>query len=174
MDIKLLEEPPRDGIALFQTALIHAKENKRSGKTTLTRSEGECIINQAGGVGQLGTFGDVSKAKVDAGVWKRVVIAVSCAESTDKGKKGEMRTWVGTEPGVVLKEESITANERFAIDPSSLFLFSSAQSSMMPGKVAIRTVRVENYFATDKDVMASRARDKVCSLLCVCRFAPSN
>ena len=28
MDIKLLQEPPRDGMALFQTALVHAKENK--------------------------------------------------------------------------------------------------------------------------------------------------
>ena len=58
MDICLQENPPREGISLFQTALIHAKENKRSGKVTLTRSEGECVINQAGGVGQLGTFGE--------------------------------------------------------------------------------------------------------------------
>jgi len=57
MDVCLQEEPPREGISLFQTALIHAKENKRSGKITLTKSEGECLINQAGGVGQLGTVG---------------------------------------------------------------------------------------------------------------------
>lgn len=161
MDIKLLEDPPRDGISLFQTALIHAKDNKRSGKTTLSRSDGECIINQAGGVGQLGTFGDVTKAKVETGVWKRVVVAVKCVDSTEKDKKGELRTWVGTEAGVVLKEDTITANERFAIDPDSFFLFSSAQATMMPGTIAIRTIRIEKTFATDMYVMESRARDKV-------------
>ena len=66
MDVKLKEDPPRDGISLFQTALIHVKENKRSGKSTLHRSEGECLINQAGGVGQLGTFGDTTTAKVSS------------------------------------------------------------------------------------------------------------
>ena len=32
MDVKLLDEPPRDSISLFQTALIHAKENRRAVK----------------------------------------------------------------------------------------------------------------------------------------------
>ena len=41
--------------------MIHARENKKTGKTTLSKSEGECLINQAGGVGQLGSFGDITK-----------------------------------------------------------------------------------------------------------------
>ena len=45
MDIKLLEEPPREGISLFQTALIHSKENKRTGKSVLSKSDGECLGN---------------------------------------------------------------------------------------------------------------------------------
>ena len=159
MDIKLMESPPRDGIALYQTALIHAKENKRSGKTTFTRSDGECLVNQLGGVGIFGTFGDTTKAKLEVGIWKRVVIAVKCVEG--KNEKGELRTWIGTEAGVVLREESLTANERFALDPDNLFLFSSSQSAMMPGNIAIRTLRVEKYFATDEDVKSGRARDKV-------------
>jgi hypothetical protein len=159
IDMKILEEIPREGISLFQTALIHSEENKRSGKVTLSRSDGECIINQAGGVGMFGTYGDTTRAKLEVGAWKRVVVTVHCAESS--GDKGEMRTWVGTEPGVVLKEESIVANERFALDPESLYLFSSAQASMMPGNIAIRTVRVDAVFCTDQDVMANRARDKV-------------
>ena len=161
MDIKLLEDPPRDGIALFQTALIHVKDDKRSGKTTLSRSERECLLNKARGVGNLGTFGDTTKAKVDTGCWKRIVIAVKCIDPKEKDKKGEMKTWVGTEPGIVLKEDTIVANERFAVDPDSFFLFSSAQTGMMPGKIAIRTVRIERAFASDKDVMEARARDKV-------------
>ncbi len=159
IDMKLLEEPPRDGISLFQTALIHSVENKRTGKTTLSRSDGECLINQAGGVGLFGTFGDTTRARLEPGVWRRVVVAVKC---TDKqNEKGEIRTWVNTEPGVVLKEESIVANERFSIDPDNFFLFSSAQSGMMPGSIAIRTIRVEMTFASDKDVRSNRARDKV-------------
>lgn len=159
MDIKVGEELPRDGVGLFQTALIHAKENKRSGKTTLSRSDGECIVNQAGGVGMFGTFGDTTKARLEVGVWKRVVVAVKCVEG--QNEKGEMRTWVNTEAGVVLKEESIVSNERFAIDPDNLFIFSSAQSSMMPGNISIRTIRVEQTFASESDVKSNRARDKV-------------
>ncbi len=159
IDMKILDEIPRSGLGLFQTALIHAKENKRSGKTTLSRSDGECIINQGGGVGMFGTFGDTTKAKLEVGQWKRVVVAVHCVDG--QNEKGEMRTWVNTDAGVVLKEESIVSGERFSIDPDGLFLFSSAQESMMPGNIAIRTVRVEQCFATDADVKSNRARDKV-------------
>jgi hypothetical protein len=161
MDIKLLEDPPRDGLSLFQTALIHSKENKRTGKTDISRSDGECLINQAGGVGIFGTYGDTTKAKVKTNVWKRVVVAVHCTE--DQNGKGEMRTWVGTEPGAVLKEEAFGCNDRFAIDPSSFFCFSSAQAPMMPGKIAIRTIRIENKALSNEDVKANRARDKLLS-----------
>jgi hypothetical protein len=134
MDVKLMEEPPREGISLFQTALIHKEENKRTGKTILKRSDGECLVNAAGGVGMFGTYGDTTKARLVKGVWKRVVIAVKCGLQT--GEKGEMRTWIGTEPGVVLKEDTIVANERFTLDPENLFLFSSKQPSMMPGELS--------------------------------------
>jgi hypothetical protein len=160
MDIKLLDDPGRDGIALYQTALIHSKESKRQGgKLTLSKSDGECFINQVGGVGTLGTFGDTTKARMKKGQWQRVVISVHCPDDTNV--KGEMRTWVGVEPGVILKEETFTANERFAIDPENLYFFSSSQSSMMPGNIAIRMIRVDQKVSTDADVKSNRARDKV-------------
>ena len=112
----------------------------------------------------FGTFGDTTRAKLEVGVWKRVVVAVKCVEG--QNEKGEMRTWVNTESGVVLKEETIVSNERFAIDPDSFFVFSSAQASMMPGNIAIRTIRVEQVFSTDGDVKANRARDKVNCVFC--------
>jgi len=159
MDVKLLRDPPREGIALFQTALIHSEENKKTGKVTLTRSDGECVVNQAGGVGMFGTYGDSSKAKLEVNKWKRLVVSVNCSQKANE--KGEMRTWVGTEPAAVIREESIVANERFALDASALYLFSSGQSAMMPGGVAIRYVRVDHCFCSDADVKANRARDKV-------------
>ncbi len=160
MDIKLLEEPGREGLALYQTALIHSKESKRQGgKLTLSKSDGECFINQVGGVGTFGTFGDTTKARVKKGQWQRVVISVNCPD--DANTKGEMRTWVGVEPGVILKEEAFAANERFAIDPENLYFFSSAQSSMMPGNIAIRMIRIDQRISTDVDVKSFRARDKV-------------
>lgn len=128
----------------------------------MSRSDGEAVINQAGGIGIFGTFGDCTKSKLEVGQWKRVVVTVSCTESSTE--KGEIRTWVNTEAGAVIKEETITANERFAIDPDNLFLFSSAQSSMMPGNIAVRTIRVQQVFSTDKDVKANRAKDKVLSM----------
>ncbi len=61
----------------------------------------------------------------------------------------------------MLKEEAILQNERFALDADHLYLFSSSQMAMMPGNIAIRTVRIERTFATDRDVKANRAQDKV-------------
>jgi uncharacterized membrane protein YgcG len=127
----------------------------------LKSSDGECIINSMGGVGTFGTFGDITKAKVEKGVWKRVVISVKCASS---GDKGTLSTWVDTEQGVVLQDDSITADDRFAIDPASFFLFSSAKAAMMPGKIAIRMVRVDTVAMADADVKRMRARDKVISI----------
>ena len=75
-----------------------------------------------------------------------------------------MRTWVGTEPGIVLKDEAFEAGGRFSIDPDALFLFSSAQSTMMPGRIAIRTMRVETCFADDSYVRQTRARDKISNI----------
>jgi hypothetical protein len=159
VDMKMTEPAPREGIALYQTALIHSDENKRTGKTTLSKSDGECIINAGGGVGIFGTFGDVTKAKIDINSWKRVVVSVKCVES--KTEKGEMRTWIGTESGIVVKEDAFSSDDRFAIDPDALYLFSSGQSAMMPGKISIRSIRVDAKFSTDLDVRANHARDKV-------------
>ena len=48
----------------------------------MKQSDGECSVSSAGGVGTFGTFGDTTKAKVDAGQWKRVVIAVKVGALT--------------------------------------------------------------------------------------------
>jgi thiol-disulfide isomerase/thioredoxin len=160
MDIKLGGEPPREGVSLLHTALIHAEETK--GRTKLKQTEGEAVVNCDGGVGQLGTFGDVSKARVIAGQWHRVVISVKVANS--EKTKGELRTWVDTKPGCVLKSEAVVSGGRFELDLDALFLFSSNDPMMMPGGVAVRTVRVQQGFATDKTVKEGRAKDKVFSM----------
>eukprot|EP00961_Rhodomonas_salina_P037896 508950-Rhodomonas_salina.3 len=54
----------REGTALFQTALVHTAETHRGGKHKLKQSDGEAAISSLGGVGALGTFGDVLKTKV--------------------------------------------------------------------------------------------------------------
>lgn len=158
MDIKLLDAIPRDGLSLYQTGLVYLEQSKRSNKPTPKKSDGECNVNQNGGVGMFGTYGDTLKAKLELNSWKRLVISVRCAEG---GQSGEMRTWIDAEPGVILRDEAIVANERFAIDPNNLFLFSAGQLSMMPGNIAIRTVRVETSFMDDQKVKKLRARDKV-------------
>lgn len=110
MDIKLTEAPPRDGLALFQTALTHVRDKKIKsyGKSALLSSDGECVVNQAGGVGQLGTFGDTSSVKVVPGRWVRIVVAVWCADDSDKNNsKGEMRTWIDTKSAALIKDEAI-------------------------------------------------------------------
>jgi len=161
MDVKLNDAPPREGVSLLHTALIHSEETK--GRTKLKPTEGEAVVNCDGGVGQLGTFGDVTKACVLAGKWHRVVVAVKVASG--EGKKGELRTWVDTVPGCVLKSEAVVAGGRFEVDLDGLFLFSSSDPNMMPGNVSLRTVRVEQSFTNDKLVLENRARDRVLSML---------
>ena len=41
-------------------------------------SDGECVVNAAGGVGRLGAYGDVTRARVEVNRWRRVVITVKC------------------------------------------------------------------------------------------------
>ena len=79
MDMKIAEEAkiPHEGISLVNTSLVHAEETK--GRIKVMTSNGEAMINCDGGVGQLGTFGDVSKARIEPGKWHRVVICVKCA-----------------------------------------------------------------------------------------------
>ena len=94
MDIKLLDAPPHNGISLFQTALVHAKEAARSGKITLNRSEGEAIINAEGGLGQFGTYGDVTKARVK-GAWTRITVAVKCVKNESEKSKNKEKCGPG-------------------------------------------------------------------------------
>ena len=88
MDVKI-QEPPREGLALYQTALVHAEEHKGQGNARgrLKQSDGEAIISPAGGVGILGYFGD-TKAHVKADRWVRVAVSVKC--SADSKQKGEI------------------------------------------------------------------------------------
>jgi hypothetical protein len=58
MDIKVMESIPREGVSLFQTALVHAGAASKSGRSgKLKQTDGEAIISSAGGVGILGSFG---------------------------------------------------------------------------------------------------------------------
>eukprot|EP00808_Paulinella_micropora_P006835 g75373.t1 len=160
-DIKLLAAPEQ-GMSLFQTGLAHSSEETNSkGGVRISTSEGECLINRAGGLGMFGKFGDVSKHKVSTGKWHRLVISVVAAE---KGK-GVYRAFLDTHPMGTAQKELISANGRFALDPEHLFMFSSSKEELMPGKVALRYVRVvANWAWLEKDVVENRAVSKVVSM----------
>eukprot|EP00656_Telonema_subtile_P033032 TRINITY_DN36415_c0_g1_i1.p1 TRINITY_DN36415_c0_g1~~TRINITY_DN36415_c0_g1_i1.p1 ORF type:complete len:284 (+),score=91.01 TRINITY_DN36415_c0_g1_i1:89-940(+) len=160
MDIKLEQDPPREGMSLFQTALIHAEDVQSTGKKKLQSSDGECMINSQGGAGVMGQFGDITKARVTAGEWARVVTTVKCVGT---GAKGNLKTFVNATKGATLESDTFATNGRFAIDPDTFFLFSSSNPTMIPG-VSIRTLRVEAKFSTEAEVLADRARDKILSM----------
>ncbi|KAJ8602501.1 hypothetical protein CTAYLR_001253 [Chrysophaeum taylorii] len=162
LDVKLDDEPPPGGLSLFQTALVHSEES-RGGRRRARESDGEALVNAAGGVGVLGTYGDVAKCRVEVGVWERVVVAVKCASQGARVKKGELRTYVGAEPAAVVRHERIAANERFALRSDGLFLFSSRSDRMMPGNILVRTCRVDAKALDDAAVRRNRARDKLFS-----------
>ena len=151
---------PHSGLSLIHTSLLRAEETR--GSTKIVQTNGETIINCDGGVGQLGTFGDVGKTRIVPGKWHRVVIAIKCVNSDED--KGELRTWIDSKPCCVLRSDDIKQGGRFELDPTNLYLFSSNDASMMPGKVLLRTAKVEKKFATDESVLADRAKDKIWSV----------
>ena len=77
MDVKFNSGVPEEGFSLFQTALVHAIENK-DGEVLISRSNGECHVGNNGGVGILGKYGNTVKSKIKVGKWHRIVISVKC------------------------------------------------------------------------------------------------
>jgi hypothetical protein len=132
-------------------------------------SDGECCVNSSGGVGILGSFGDVLKRRVQTDRWHRITMAVTCAPA---GNKGEFKTWVEDASMASLQHEMLVEGERFTIDPDGLFLFSSGKQEMMPGKLLVRSIRVDQSMYTAENVKAARARDKIVSMYAGKRVAP--
>lgn len=133
----------------------------------MVQTNGETFINCDGGVGQLGTFGDVGKTRVTPGKWHRIVIAIKCAsaDGTDSDKeKGELRTWIDSIPCCVLRSDEIHRGGRFECDPKHFYLFSSNDACMMPGRILLRMVKVEEGMATDDSVLKRNAQDKIWSV----------
>ena len=168
LDVFFEEPPPAGGLSLFQTALVHCEES-RGGRRRARVSEGEALVNGAGGVGALGTFGDTAKARVEPGRWQRVVVSVRCGGGGGSGraaggvKKGEVRTYVQATPLALVRHERVAANERFSLRSDGLYLFSSRSEAMMPGGILLRTARVDLKAFDDGAVRRLRARDKVFS-----------
>jgi hypothetical protein len=161
IDLKIKDSIPVEGISLLQTQLVHSEEETGGGPPKLTETEGEAFINCDGGVGNFGTFGDVSRACVETNKWHRVVVSAN-VEKSGKDCIGELRTWVDGVPACVCRNEEIaTANGRFELDFEKLFLFSSSNVPMMPGNIMIRAVRVENHFTNDKEVKEQNTRDRI-------------
>jgi len=160
LDIKLKNEPPREGLALFQTSLVFLEENPSSGRKTVKQSDGEAVIGSNGGVGTFGTLGDTSKVKVDVGRWRRVCVSV---KNVSEGK-GELRTWIDGVPCAVIRRDAISTDSRFSLDGESLYLFSSQKASMMPGDVLVRTVRVTFGESNDESVKLQHAANKIISM----------
>ena len=190
MDVKLAEEPPSEGLSLFQARVAYVDPDGNS-KAVLS-SDGECVVNAAGGVGRLGAYGDVTKAKVEPNRWRRVVITVKCEGEKDQpeeqqrqqadtrfggvqsaGKsqpsnkaKGGMQTYVDSRPCATVEGEGgeFAAGGRYSIDADhGLLLFSSTELASMPG-IAVRYVRVDKACAGEAQVKADRARDRVISM----------
>ena len=156
---------------------------------TVRSSDGECVVNGAGGVGRLGNYGDVTKAKVEVNRWRRVVITVDCggkAAVAQPGQPGQaaggaggkkqkatpkpasgMVTYVDSKTCAVVDGEGgeFSSKGRYAIDVDhGLFLFSSNDAAAMPGAVAVRYVRVEKVAMDSMTVEADRSRDRVISM----------
>ena len=166
MDIKIAEEPPPQGVSLFQARVAYVDPGPAGddgSRKQIRVSDGECVVNAAGGVGRLGAYGDVTKARVEVNRWRRVVITVKCGGATDapaaaqaqasvfgapaaksKPKKSqqEMRTYVDAKPCAVVEGDGseFSAQGRYSIDADhGLLLFSSDNLSSMPG-IAVRYV----------------------------------
>eukprot|EP01043_Picozoa_sp_COSAG02_P069368 COSAG02_NODE_11855_length_1642_cov_1.685677_1_plen_504_part_10 len=189
MDIKLDKEPPAQGLSLFQARVAFLDQGPDGNGKAIVSSDGDCVINSAGGVGRLGAYGDVTKAKVEAQRWRRVVITVKCAGEKDAGsqdnsaqggifgqaapqqakstkEKSGMHTYVDSKACAAVEGQGgeFASKGRYSIDADhGLLLFSSTDMASMPG-VAVRYVRVDKVCAGKKQVEQDRARDRVISM----------
>ena len=190
-----MDEPPPAGVSLFQSRVAYIDNGMPpANHKTVRSSDGECVVNGAGGVGRLGNYGDVTKAKVEVNRWRRVVITVDCggkaavaqpasggagsfgaAAGGAGGKKktttpkpaSGMVTYVDSKTCAVVDGEGgeFSSKGRYAIDVDhGLFLFSSNDATAMPGAVAVRYVRVEKVAMDSMMVEADRSRDRVISM----------
>jgi hypothetical protein len=193
MDVKFDEDPPPEGLSLFQARVAYVDPGPDGSGRGIVSSDGECVVNAAGGVGRLGAYGDVTKAKVEANRWRRVVITVRCKDQQRPQQPQQqpqqtmgfgfgatessatngapqttdgMRTYVDSKPCATVEGEGgeFAARGRYSIDADhGLLLFSSTDSASMPG-IAVRYVRVDQACATPQQVAADRARDRVISM----------
>jgi hypothetical protein len=100
MDIKILDDIPREGVALFQTGLVQVGGRSPSEHGQIKQTDGEALVASNGGVGILGSFGDVSKAQIKRNRWHRVTVSVKC--SADPKQNGELLSWVDAAAGAVV------------------------------------------------------------------------
>ena len=167
VDMKIPERLENQVISLYQTRL------KRKGST----NEGEALINESGGIGQFGNYGDTSKVKIEVGRRQRVVITVDCKGTfllkeihnttnnmyTHNTGDGTMTTYVDAKKcAEITRSGMFIPGERFSLDcEKGLYLFSSGKEDLMPGGVAITLVRVDSYCMTEAEVKQQRMRDRV-------------
>ena len=150
MDVKFNNAPPDEGFSLFQTALVHAGENK-DGDVLISRSNGECHVGNNGGVGILGKYGNKVKSKMKVGKLHRVVISVKCVEmkSDDaigpkgrgrskprrsrgrpkqkkrvkKSRKGVIKIWIDYVPCALIESSEISKVGGFSMNHLAFYLF---------------------------------------------------
>jgi len=63
-----------------------------------------------------------------------------------------MRTWIDGVPCAVVKRDAFSTDGRFSLDCEALYVFSSQKSSMMPGDILLRTIRIEFGESNDDKV----------------------
>ena len=156
MDVRLDGLAPGEDSALFQTSLSRPVEGEASaagttrGGVTFEPSNGECTVAPNGGVGTLGSFGDVTRHRLRTGRWVRLTICVE-AKGAGPGKvkagdkepmRGRMRTWLNGFPLADVIGEEIDG-PTYGLRDVSLFLFSAGDPARMRGSFSIRTLRVE-------------------------------
>ncbi len=164
LDFKLMDPIPPGGLAVYQTALCHAAGGKDA-KGAVRQTDGECKISGTGGVGNFGTFGDTSEAKIEPHQWNRLVITVACkGDGTDNKVKGEMMTYLNGVPCAKIKRKEISMRDRFSLNDKELYLFSSSKVAMMGSTVAIRSVRIDSVCLSAPQVKSSKAQDKILSM----------
>jgi len=148
IDMKLPESLEKQSLSLYQTRL-----KRKQGNT----NEGEAMINESGGVGNFGNYGDTSKVKLELGRRQRVVVTVDC-----KGD-GTMTTYIdGKKSAVVTRSGMFIPGERFSLDcEKGIYMFSSGKDDFMPGGVAIILIRIDSYCMTEVEVKQQRMRDRV-------------
>ena len=78
---------------MLSTRLYYVHKDIQTKTNKIKISDGEVAMNNQGGIGKFGSYGDTIRNKIIQNKWHRIAITVKCKDPPDKKKKKKSGTF---------------------------------------------------------------------------------